>query len=452
MKHCFYNAHAHCFTIDHVPEYFIGKWVAVSWLLSRRWFVKMVQEAPLTGRFGFLGSLIKGLVNLLLGFEKQDIIRYLNLVRFGYAPGQREVIRRLREYYPKSAGFALLSVDLEYMGAGTPKKRYAEQLAELAGIQQDPEFSEVIYPFLCCDPRRLQPQTPREKAVEQDFTGERFWSAAREYLAGGTFRGIKLYPAIGFFPFDKRLKPVYDLALALDLPIVVHSEIGTVHLKYKPTEAERFHPFLNTVLPNRKPRNLQPYYTHPLNWECLLNRDLLRQYWGDDAPDYSRLKVCFGHWGGIDNWHHFLDDAWSEVAVCVKDCPCPSLELGNWHIEPREGYKNYSWFSIICDLMRKYPNVYADISYLMSDTTLLPMLKMILEADPEIRDRALFGTDFYMVSTATTERSFSINVRAFLGAEMFEQIAKKNVEGFLNRRVEKAETRVYSEQLEGMIM
>lgn len=416
--------------------------MAISWLLSRKWFVKLVQETPVTGSFGFFGALLKGVVHLLLGFDKQQVIRYLNLVRYGYAPEQRDVIRHFQAYYPKNTGLALLTVDLEYMGAGVPSTRFAQQLAELAEIRQDPEFSKVIYPFLACDPRRMQPITPREKAVEQEFVGDAFWAAAKNYIRSGLYQGFKLYPPLGYFPFDKRLKPVYDLALALDLPIMVHTEIGMVHLKYEITEQERYHPFLKTVLPNQKPGVIQQYYTHPLNWECLLNQDLLRQFWGPDAPDYSRLKVCFAHWGGIDSWHNFLDNAWSDTLVCTTNTTYPSLELDNWHISPKEGYKNFSWFSIVCDLMRKYPNVYADTSYVMSDTSLLPMLKMILEADPKIRERVLFGTDFYMVSTAATERSFAINLRAFLGRELFEQIALNNVETYLNRHPHASEERM----------
>jgi predicted TIM-barrel fold metal-dependent hydrolase len=70
-----------------------------------------------------------------------------------------------------------------------------------------------------------------------------------------------------------------------------------------------------------------------------------------------------------------------------------SLDIEKWFIG-KDAYKNYSWFSIICDLMRTYKNVYADISYTLNDITLLPLLKMILEVDENIRKKVLFGTDF----------------------------------------------------------
>lgn len=435
MKAQFYNTHGHCFTHCHVPEYFFGKWLPVSWLLSSKWFVKLVHQAPVTGRFGFLGSLVKGLVFLLLGFDQSMIVRYLNLVRHCCSVAQNTVIRQLRAYYPKNTGTVLLTMDMEYMGAGLPKIRFEQQLDELAEQKFDPEFGHLIFPFVCCDPRRLQPQCEREIAVEKEFTGDKFFSKLTGLISEGLFQGIKLYPALGFFPFDKRLKKVYDFALEYRVPLITHCSTSMVHLKYRPAPEERYHPILKTQLPDLKPAALQCYFTHPLNYECLLNQSLLARYWGNDTPDYRNLKICLAHWGGEDQWYRFLEDAWTETAINVKTGKYPSLNLDNWNIKPKDAYKNFSWFSIICDLMRKYPNVYADISYTLSHPDLLTLLKMTLEADPKIRERVLFGTDFYMVSKATTERLFGINARAFLGEELFYQIAKTNAERFLENDV-----------------
>jgi uncharacterized protein len=85
-------------------------------------------------------------------------------------------------------------------------------------------------------------------------------------------------------------------------------------------------------------------------------------------------------------------------------------------------------------MMRKYPNVYADISYTLNDATLFPLLRMILNSDNKIRERVLFGTDFYLVSKAISEREFAINVRSFLGNDLFNQIAITNAERFLTNK------------------
>ena len=156
----------------------------------------------------------------------------------------------------------------------------------------------------------------------------------------------------------------------------------------------------------------------------------MKQYWGHEAPDLENLKICLGHWGTGEEWHNFIENAWTDTQCRKLTSKWPSLELDNWHTDKNKVY-NFSWFSIICDLMRKYPNVYADISYTLQDASLLPLLKMILEADEKIRERVLFGTDFFLVSKVISEREFAINIRATLGNVLFEQIAIVNAERFL---------------------
>ncbi len=46
----------------------------------------------------------------------------------------------------------------------------------------------------------------------------------REYLKEGSVRGLKLYPGYEpFYPHDKRLQVVYDLAEEFDVPVMIHS-------------------------------------------------------------------------------------------------------------------------------------------------------------------------------------------------------------------------------------
>ncbi len=432
MSKRFYNAHAHCFTYDHVPRYFLTRFFAISWLLRRKWLRTWLRTVPFTGRFGLIGSVIKTILILFFGFNKEKLIRYMNFVLYGDRSSQEDVIKSMQQYYPASTGFVFLTMDMEFMGAGMPVTPFEKQLTQLEGIKRNPAWEKKIFPFLFCDPRRIQPQHKRETALTLLFTGNLFPEKAKEYWQQGIYHGIKLYPALGYFPFDKRLKPVYDFAVAHQLPCMTHCTIGSVHFKFNLDEDERFHPIKKVMLPREKPASFQQYFTHPLNYECLLNQQLLRLHWGEEAPDYQNLKICIGHWGTEEEWHKFIKDAWVETRFRKKTSAYPSLDLDNWNIHNEHSVYNFSWFSIICDLMRRYPNVYADISYTLQDASLLPLLKMILEADEKIKERVLFGTDFYLVSKAISEREFAINVRAALGKELFEQIAIRNTERYLN--------------------
>ena len=90
-----------------------------------------------------------------------------------------------------------------------------------------------------------------------------------------------------------------------------------------------------------------------------------------------------------------------------------------------------SWFSAVLDLIKKHPNVYTDVSYTLHNFSLHPLLKVILQ-DEKIRSRVLYGSDFYMVELDMPERAFSINIRAYLSENDYQQIAETNPSGFLS--------------------
>jgi predicted TIM-barrel fold metal-dependent hydrolase len=435
MSRRFYNCHAHSFTYDHVPEYFLLKSIRISKLLKTKfvtWFIK--------GSHDLGGSFFIKSVAFIFGLDRSKVVRIVNFVKYGNVPTQSEVLEKMRAYYPASTGIVLLSMDMEYMGAGRPVKDFQAQLAELEEMKNTPKYKNTVYPFVFCDPRRIRPENERERAVTTKFTGVEFTQKIETLIEDKTFQGIKLYPALGYFPFDARLKPVYEFALKNCVPIITHCTIGAVHLKYKPGADERIHPVLSamglqeTQLHGKNGLQFQRWYTHPLNYECLLNKEILKHYWIGEAPDYSKLKICLAHWGDANDWKNYLDNPWLETGERYTDSNWPSLDMRNWRLDKKHEHFNYSWFTIICDLMRKYPNVYADISYTLNDESLLPLLKMTLEADPVIRKKVLFGTDFYMVSKALCERHYSVSVRAALGNNLFEQIAIDNAERFLNNQ------------------
>jgi predicted TIM-barrel fold metal-dependent hydrolase len=232
------------------------------------------------------------------------------------------------------------------------------------------------------------------------------------------------------------MREIYELALQHDLPITTHCTIGTVRQKYRLPTAERVHP-IKGPLPNLKTSKYQQYFTHPLNYECLLNQPILSEIWGKTAPDYRNLKICIGHWGSASDWLRYLENDWADLYDRTRHEDCPALDLRNWYTDPKEAYKNFTWFTIICELIKSdsYPNIYTDISYTLHEPRFLPMLKMVLESSQKIKERVLFGTDFYMVSKAISEREYSINIRAYLGKELFDQIAIINARRFLSNKL-----------------
>ena len=58
------------------------------------------------------------------------------------------------------------------------------------------------------------------------------------------------------------------------------------------------------------------------------------------------------------------------------------------------------------------------------------MLRVQL-VDPLMRERILFGTDYYVVSNKETEREFSIDVRGNIGEDFWKQISEVNPQNYL---------------------
>jgi hypothetical protein len=147
MSRRFYNCHAHCFTYDHVPEFFLTRWIGISWLLRQPWLKKLIRKGTTAGRFDFGGTLLLGVLRLA-GINKAMALRTLNFIRYGDEHAQATVIEKMRAYYPRSTGLVMLTMDMEYMGAGKTAKSFRQQVQELALLKTDPAYEKVLFPFI----------------------------------------------------------------------------------------------------------------------------------------------------------------------------------------------------------------------------------------------------------------------------------------------------------------
>jgi len=79
----------------------------------------------------------------------------------------------------------------------------------------------------------------------------------------------------------------------------------------------------------------------------------------------------------------------------------------------------------------KFPNLYTDVSFTAHNQKFWPLLKVLLNTD-RLKDRILFGSDYYMVRLKGTERDFSINLRAAVGETEYRLMAETNPKNYLN--------------------
>jgi uncharacterized protein len=355
-----YNCHTHVFTNKHVPEEFLPFKL-----------LKIFSRAEVTQKLGRFISKIRSK-------RVADMYdRYAVFMNIGNQT-EEETFKMLVGYYPADSAFVVLSMDMEFMGAGKLKEPFVKQLDNLWALKQ--KYQEKIFPFVAVDPRR-----------------EGVLALVKDCIEKKKFQGIKLYPPLGFYPFDERLFPLYEYTERNQIPIMAHCSRGGVYYKGKITNEMLKHPVTGTILKKEKNDKFSEHFTNPENYYHVLKK-------------FPELKVCLAHFGGQDEWNKFLCTSWDPETMKVK-----------------------SWFSVIGDLVKEYKNMYTDISYTLSDSSLLPLLKVQLQ-DDKMRDKILFGTDFYMAEQEISERNFSVNVRAYLGEQDFKQIAHVNAERYLMGR------------------
>lgn len=312
-------------------------------------------------------------LNALNPLSSDDALKkYVKFMTIGKMKTQLEILRECSKNYPKDTSFLIHSMDMQYMNAGKVPRNYREQLVELAIMKR--ELKDEVYPFVHVD--------PNNPGRDFDFT----------FAAERDFSGIKIYPpASCHLPDDERLHYIYEQCEKRNMQALAHCGAQS------PTRYHASKRKLRKMLDKAGLKwtkdmdrtELAGQFTHPLNYVPLLER-------------YPGMNICFGHWGSEKAWKEYLENP-----------------------ENKE-----NWFYIIRDLIKKYPNAYTDISFTLNDSEYFSVLKIFLQ-DPEIREKVLFGTDFYMVESKSTEKKFCFDLRAYLGEELFEQIACTNVKKYL---------------------
>ena len=354
-----YNCHIHTFTLDAVPD--------------RLYPLRLVALARLR-----LGAYLLAFLGWIPYFR-----RLAALARIGRRPHQRDILELAINSYPVDTKFCPLSMDFEHAGLGSSPQSYLEQLEELAELTS--RYPEIVRPFLAVDPRRTVFPDGIESLAE----------FVEHFIGNGGFTGIKLYPALGFFPWDERLDPVWEYAESNGIPIIAHCSRGGVHARGRVTEEMRnVGPPLNRRLGGWGMARFSDNYTDPENYEHVLAR-------------FRSLKVCLAHYGGEEEWEKY------------------------YRRPERNAPK--TWCTKVSDLMRKHENVYADVSFTAAYRKFWPLLKVLLNSDG-LEQKILFGSDFYMVSIKEAEKIFSIDLRAAVGEEEYRRMAEENPARFFEGR------------------
>jgi predicted TIM-barrel fold metal-dependent hydrolase len=357
-----YNCHAHTFTSCDVPDDFLP------WKL-----------APLLRRFGLVRPLARFLRGAIPFLDNDLFDRYAAILDISHQPSQAVTFEILRGLSPEHSRFVVLAMDMEYMGAGRLPRPYRAQLDELSRVRS--QYPDQVLPFVAADPRR-------PGVLE----------LVREYIEQHHFHGIKLYPSLGYYPFDQCLWPVYQYAQDKQIPIISHCSPGGVYYRGPITDDLLVHPRTGRALRRAPHKAFAANFAHPDNYTYVLK-------------DFPGLKICLAHFGGETEWRTYLVNPW----------------------DPQRA-RHPSWFRIILEMLTTYPGVYADIAYTLHDPGLFRLLKVVM-LNGDARRKVLYGSDFYLVQLERSERSFGLGVRAALGEADFSQIAHTNAVAFLSSAI-----------------
>ncbi len=347
-EHRLTNVHIHTFSTRHVPKGFVP--LGLGTLL----------------RVPGLRTIAGGVLTRVGTAEFKELAkRYRDFLRIAMLEQQRPIFDIVESRYPRDARFVVLPMDMAFMGRGALERSLDLQHAELATLAR--EYPGRVLPFVAVDPRREGLLAMVRERVEQDG-----------------FRGLKVYPNLGFAPSDERLRPVWEYAAARGIPVMAHCSPGGIRMK-NANEAQ------------------VATWGSPDSWVPVLRA-------------HPTLRVCLAHFGGASEWERFFGDGWRR-----DDVP-----------------QRQSWLTRILDLLRGEfagKNLWTDVSYtIFHFEKFAPALKVFL-TDPAVSSRVLFGSDFYMAQQEDfEERLLSMQLRALLGEEMFWRIAEENPERWLGER------------------
>jgi len=379
----YFNAHAHTFNMQDVPDGFLKVKLPdrfanfVHWILSHDVSSKIFFWVA--NKLIRKGTTAKAIAFLAIGVKKTQDMVFVDLLA-NYPTGD-------------DVKCIILPLDFTHMGAGPLRVPYAQQLEDLFEVQM--KYPNQCFPFVAIDPRS------GTSGENRDFV--------KRYIDRG-FSGIKIYPALGYFAFDEAMFDVYKYAQENNIPLMTHCSSGGINYvgDTAPQSFVKPKPFppLNPddyYFPQKEGQKMSDYcdqFNDPTHF-----REVLQTF--------PQLKMCFAHMG----------------------------LSGRNKIGPKRPEKNqplFQWYKIIKELMDEYKNVYTDISYSVAYPGFCDWFKKEFDTySADMQDRVLFGTDFFMTVQEDKGKDKEIfdTVIKELGIPLFRKLSGENVERYLNLEI-----------------
>ena len=208
----------------------------------------------------------------------------------------------------------------------------------------------------------------------------------KQAIASGA-RGVKFYPPLGYKPIGNRDKSIDDKNKELFSYCIDHDIPVFTHCTPKGFESS----------PNKSGKNADPKH-----WLKLLK-----------DPDFSNLRLCLGHAGGVSGWFE------------------ANTEEGD-----KEWKKSYA--ANVYKLCTNYPNVFCEIGFL-SDIYDLPKMEHFAERlihlfnDTKVKypftEKIMYGSDWHLLFNEGLESSYLNRYEELFNRPEFVQYERRFFDG-----------------------
>lgn len=421
----FYNIHTHIFTMRNAPGRFLNLYLPSI-------TANFIDKATNTkAGVWALGSLLR-----YAGGNAGR--RYASFLQIGKSASQADVFEQLMaQYDDPNTKFATLTMYMDKCGADVSESGFDGQLQEALDVKR--RYPDNLLLFMGIDPRWKYSSTELRKTVQAYFEKKLTVTATRSVYP---FVGLKLYPSMGFYSFDPKLKETFEWAADNGVPVISHCNylggIYTNDTSYIKSNLNPFDPYSKKLYNENFGSKPPEYYEEESISRRLFgieeNRNNLRtcSYFLEPASyrtmiDYfakqpTPLKLSLAHYGGSD-----------QILI----------EYRLQTMKPQYGMQpNQNWCAQIKDLMSIYPNVYTDISYALANRSTHPFILDDLD-NKTYGHRIMFGTDFFLTERELPEQkdvalfkedASGRRLTNYDNVSAWEQIACRNITGFLNSR------------------
>jgi len=331
--------------------------------------------------FNVLENLVRWVGKVIGNEEISNVKYFLEL----FVNSQEILALKLFEYYSKDTVFCPLLMDMAPSIKGKIRKDFNKQINEVSQLVK--KYPGKLLPFV-----HINPLSPFAKNIfdrmfvndDRLFTND-----------SNTFWGVKIYPSLGHLPSHPALIKVFQECEARSIPITVHCSTAIVH-----TTEHHFTEIPYEVLgPDGKPiikyekgwfwtKADYAWFNDPKHWETVLQR-------------FPKLRLNLAHFGGFEEIEKFFDGS------------------------------DKSWVHRIISLMQRYPNVYSDIAFSLFRAKYHPNLRNLLETNQLVRERLMYGSDYYMVTLEGHFRGIKSRFETNMGSEIMKTLSVDNPKKFL---------------------